>query len=220
MRSELRLLGYRVAEATIAKYLPQKPPGQPSPSWLTFWKNYAKSAVAVDFFVVPTATFRLLYVFLILSPDRRRVVHYNVTTNPSAAWTAQQVVEAFPFDSAPKYIVRDNDRIYGGEFSRRVVGLGIREVRTALHSPWQNAYVERLVGTIRRELLDHVIVLGRRHLMRLLTDYFVYYHEARTHQSLDENSPTPRDIEPPQRGSVVAVPYVGGLHHRYVRHVA
>lgn len=128
------------------------------------------SAVAVDFFVVPTATFRLLYVFLIFSPDRRRVIHFNVTANLSAAWTAQQIVETFPFDSTLKYLARDNDRIYGGEFSRRVFGLGIREVRTALHSPWQNAYVEQLLGTIRRELLDHVIILSRRHLMLLLAD--------------------------------------------------
>lgn len=220
IRAELQLLGFRVAAATIAKYLPKKPPSPRSPSWRTFWKNHAKSAVAVDFFIVPTATFRLLYVFLILSPDRRRVIHFNVTANPSAAWTAQQIIEAFPFDSSPKYLVRDNDRIYGGEFSRRVTGLGIQEVRISPRSPWQNAYVERLVGTIRRELLDHVLVLGRRHLMQLLADYFVYYHEARTHQSLDDNSPMPREVEPPERGRIVAVPHVGGLHHRYVRRAA
>lgn len=222
MQSELKLLGFDVAAATIAKYLPAKSGPRPggSPSWRTFWKNHLPEIAAVDFFVVPTATFRLLYCFIVLSPDRRQVVHFNVTAHPSAAWTARQIVEAFPFDSVPKYLVRDNDGIYGAEFSRRMVALGIEEVRIAPRSPWQNAYVERLIGTIRRECLDHVIVLGEAHWKRILAEYFRYYHEARTHQALDGNAPRPREVEPPDRGPVIGAPMVGGLHHRYFRKAA
>lgn len=223
IRAELKLLGYRVAEAAIAKYLPSKPPRPrkpSSPSWRTFWKNHLSEIAAIDFFVVPTATFRLLYVFLVLSPDRRRVAYFNVTANPSAQWTAQQLVEAFPFDSAPKYLVRDYDRIYGELFRRRVRNLGMQELPTAPRSPWQNPDVERLIGTLRRELLDHVLVLNERHLKRLLTDYFVYYHTARPHQALDDNAPVPREIEPPERGPVVSTPYLGGLHRGYSRRAA
>jgi putative transposase len=223
MQAELRLLGHRVSQATIRKYLPGRPAGPrrpASPTWRTFWRNHLPDIAAVDFFVVPTATFRVLYCFLVLSPDRRRVVHFNVTANPSARWTAQQIVEAFPFDEAPAYLVRDNDGIYGRVFQERMARLGIKEVPTAPRSPWQNAYVERLIGTIRRECLDHVIVLNEAHLMRILADYFAYYHEARTHQSLGDNAPSPREVEPPERGEVVAAPKVGGLHHRYGRRAA
>jgi len=220
IRAELKLLGYRTAEATIRKYLPAAPrdPRKPSSqSWRTFWKNHPTNLAAIDFFVVPTATFRLLYVFLVLSPNRRRVVHFGVTANPSALWTANQIVEAFPFDTAPKYLVRDNDGIYGDVFRKRMKALGIEEVPIAPHSPWQNPYVERLIGTIRRELLNHAIVLNEVHLKRLLTDYLIYYHQARTHMALDDNAPIPRDVELPERGPVIATPYVGGLHHRYSR---
>jgi transposase InsO family protein len=223
LQAELRLLGHDASQATIRKYLPTPTSGPRrcgSPSWRAFWKNHAPEIAAVDFFVVPTATFRLLYCFLVLSPDRRRVVHFNVTAHPSAAWTARQVVEAFPFDEAPVYLVRDNDAIYGRAFQERMTRLGIDEVRTAPGSPWQNPYVERLIGTIRRECLDHVIVLGEAHLKRILTEYFDYYHAARTHQALDDNAPHPRDVEPPERGRVVAQPMVGGFHHCYFRRAA
>ncbi len=223
LQAELRLLGHDVSQATIRKYLPEPTSGprrRGSPSWQAFWKNHASEIAAIDFFVVPTATFRLLYCFLVLLPDRRRVVHFNVTAHPSPAWTARQIVEAFPFDSAPKHLVRDNDAIYGRAFQERVARLGIDEVRTAPGSPWQNPYVERLIGTIRRECLDHVIVLGEAHLKRILTEYFAYYHAARTHQALDDNAPLSRDVEPPERGRVVAQPMVGGLHHRYFRRAA
>ncbi len=175
---------------------------------------------AVDFFVVPTATFRLLYCFLVLSPDRRRVVHFNVTTHPSACWTAQQIVEAFPFEATPRYLVRDDDGIYGQVFRHRMEQLGIEQVPITPRSPWQNPYVERLIGTIRRECLDHVIVLNEAHLKRILAAYFEYYHTSRPHQALDDNAPWPREIEPPERGPVVAQPMVGGLHHRYFRQAA
>jgi len=158
-----------------------------------------------------------IYLFLVLSPDRRRIVHFGITANPSARWSARQIVEAYPFDTAPKYLVRDNDGIYGEGFRKRIEGLGIEDTPISVRSPWQNPYVERLIGTIRRELLDHVIVLNEAHLERLLTDFLRYYHEARPHMALDDNAPIPREVEPPERGKVVATPYLGGLHHRYSR---
>jgi putative transposase len=172
---------------------------------------------AIDFFVVPTATFRVLYVFVVLSLDRRKVLHFNVTAHPSAQWTAQQITEVFPFDEAPKYLQRDRDGIYGEVFQRRVENLGIEEVVSAPRSPWQNPYVERIIGSIRRECLNHVIVFNERHLTRILAEYFRYYHEARTHLSLDGDAPEARHVEPPERGKVIAIPQVGGLHHRYSR---
>ena len=145
------------------------------------------------------------------------VMHFNVTDPPTAVWTAQQMIEAFPKDSAPCYLLRDRDCIYGEDFCRRVASMQIEEVLTAPHSPWQNPYAERLIGTIRRECLNHVIVLGEGHLRRILRDYFRYYHESRPHQSLRRNSPVPREVEPLSAGKVVAIPQVGGLHHRYKR---
>jgi putative transposase len=213
---ELRKLGIEVAKSTVEKYRtrPKKPP---SPTWKTFLKNHVQDLVALDFFVVPTVTFRVLFVLVILAHERRRIVHFNVTEHPTAQWTAQQVVEAFPWDEAPRYLLRDRDRIYGTHFRRRVRHMGIKEVVTAPHSPWQNPYVERLIGSIRRECLDQVIVLHERHLQRLLTDYFAYYHHWRTHLSLAMDCPKSRPIQPPDRGQVIAVPEAGGLHHHYER---
>ncbi len=216
VRSELRLLGHDVAKSTVAKYMTRlkKPPSQ---GWRTFLTNHASEIAAIDFFVVPTVTFRLLFGFVVLRHERRQVAHFNVTDHPSAAWTAQQVIEAFPFDEAPKYLLRDRDGIYGDEFVARVDGMGIEEILTAPRSPWQNPYVERLIGSIRRECLDHVIVLNEEHLRRILREYFLYYHADRPHMSLESNSPTERQVEPPATGGVVALPRVGGLHHRYTR---
>jgi transposase InsO family protein len=159
-------------------------------------------------------------VFIVLSHHRRRVVHFNVTASPTAAWTAQQIVDAFPDDSAPRCLVRDRDSIYGAEFRRRVKGMRIAEVLTAPRSPWQNAFAERIIGTIRREFLDHVIVLNEQHLRRRLRSYLRYYHRSRTHLALEKDAPEPRSIQPPELGRIVALPQVGGLHHRYVRHAA
>ncbi len=216
IRSELRLLGHDVAKSTVAKYMTKrkKPPSQ---GWRTFLTNHASQIAAIDFFVVPTVTFRLLFGFVVMRHERRQVVHFNVTEHPSAAWTAQQVIEALPFDEAPKYLLRDRDGIYGDEFVARVHGMGIEEILTAPRSPWQNPYLERLIGSIRRECLDHVIVLNEEHLRRILREYFAYYHADRPHMSLESNSPTERQVEPPETGRVVALPRVGGLHHRYVR---
>ena len=216
IHSELHLLGHAVAESTVATYMirHRKPPSQ---TWRTFLENHVGDIAAIDFFVVPTVRFRLLYCFVVLRHDRRRVAHFNVTAHPTARWTAQQVVEAFPYDEAPRFMIRDRDAIYGLDFRERVKHMGIEEVIIAYRSPWQSPYVERLIGSIRRECLDRMIVLNEAHLRRILANYFTYYHEARTHLSLDRNAPIPRKVEPPSRGPVIAIPQVGGLHHRYTR---
>ncbi len=195
-------------------------PKPPSQTWRTFLQNHLADLVSVDFFVVPTATFRVLYVFVVVLHHRRRIAHFNVTDSSTAAWTAQQIVEAFPEDSAPRYLLRDRDSIYGAEFRRRVKGMGIAEVLTAPRSPWQNLFAERVIGTIRRELLDHVIFLNEERLRRRLQSYLRYYHGSRTHLALEKDAPEPRAVEPPEHGRVVALPLVGGLHHRYVRDAA
>lgn len=186
----------------------------PSPTWRTFLHNHARDIVAVDFFTVPTTTFRIRFTFVVLRHDRRHLVHFNVTAYPTAAWTAQQIIEAFPFENAPRFMLRDRDGIYGNAFRQRVQNWGIEEGLIEPRSPWQNPNVERLIGSIRRECLHHVIVVNERHLRRILCDYFDYYLRSRTHLSLDSNAPTKREIEPPFRGRVIAVPQVGGLHHR------
>jgi putative transposase len=216
---ELRKLGITVAKSTVEKYRarPRKPS---SPTWKTFLKNHARDVVALDFFTVPTVTFKVLFVLVILAHERRRIVHVNITEHPTAVWTAQQVVEAFPWDKAPRYLLRDRDRIYGTTFRQRVKHMGIKEVVIAPRSPWQNPYVERLIGSIHRDLLDQVIVLNEGHLRRLLQSYVDYYHCFRTHLSLAMDCPQPRPVHAPARGKVVAVPEVGGLHHHYERRVA
>ena len=181
-----------------------------------------KDLVAVDFFVVPTATFKILFVFVVLAHERRRIVHFNVTEHPTAQWTAQQIVivEAFPFDTAPQYLLRDSDGIYGDRVQRRLASLGIDEIVTAPASPWQNAYVERVIGSFRRELLDHVIVLNQRHLKRLLSSYLDYYHPWRTHRSLDQDAPDGRRVRLAERGQIAEFPVVQGLHHYYLPRAA
>ena len=216
IQSELSLLGHVVAERTVAKYTActRKPPSQ---TWRTFLKNHVPELAAVDFFTVPTVTFRVLYVFIVLRHHRREVVHFNVTADPSAEWTAQQIIEAFPYEEAPRTMIRDRDSKYGDYFTKRVEGMGIAEVPIAPHAPWQNPYCERMVGSIRQDCLDHLIVLNEAHLKRIMCSYLDYYHNSRTHLSLDRNSPIPRDVEPPSQGKVIAIPQVGGLHHRYTR---
>lgn len=214
--TELALLGYEVAELTVARYMHRTSP-RPSPTWRAFLTAHARDIVGIDFFLVPTLTFRLLFVFVVLRHDRRELLHITVTDHPSAVWTAQQIVEAFPDDSAPRFLLRARDAVYGEAFARRVRGMGIHEVLTAPHAPGQNPFVERVIGSIRRECLDHVLILNEAHLRRLLRGYIGYYNTARPHQSLDNNSPQPRVVEPPPCGRIVAIPQVGGLHHRYQR---
>jgi len=218
IQSELALLGFDVGDTTVANYMPRPRNGPSSQGWFTFLKNHMPETVACDFFTVPTVTFRWLLCFVILSHDRRRIVHFNVTEHPTAEWTAQQIVAAFPGDDLiPKYLVRDRDGVYGDFFRRRVRNMGIREIVTSRKSPWQNPYAERVIGSIRRECLDYVIVFGENHLRRVLKAYIEYYNSSRPHLSLERNAPVPRNIEPPSRGRVIAIPQVGGLHHLYKR---
>ncbi len=213
---ELRKLGIHVAKSTVEKYRPKsiKPP---SPTWKAFLANHVNDIVACDFFTVPTATFRVLFVFIILAHERRRIVHFNVTEHPTAQWTAQQLVEAFPWDTAPRYLLRDRDAIYSAGFQDRVSHMGIEEVKTAPRSPWQSPCVERVIGSIRREALDHVIVLNERHLRRILRSYVDYYHDWRTHLSLEMDVPASRAVQPVEVGPVRKLPEVGGLHYHYER---
>jgi len=195
IHSELLKLGLNISRATVAKYMVRhrKPPSQ---TWRTFLHNHLSQLASIDFFTVHTIWFEVLFVFVVLAHDRRRVVHFNVTAQPTAEWTAQQIVEAFPFDSAPKYLLRDRDRIYGCDFRKQIEVMGIKEVLSAPRSPWQRAYVERIIGSIRREYLDHVIVFSEESLRRQLRSYFRYYHGTRLHLSLNQDSPDPRQSRP------------------------
>jgi transposase InsO family protein len=195
----------------------KKPPSQ---TWRSFLANHAKELASIDFIVVPTVRFTMLYVLVFLSIDRRRVVHFNVTEHPTAAWAAQQVVEAFPWDSAPRYLLRDRDKIYGKWFRERVKNRGIEEALIAPHSPWQNPYSERLNWSIRRECLDRVIIFSERHLCSVLKDYFKYYNPYRVHQSLAMDAPEGRPTQAVHEGNVVAIPHLGRLHHHYERRAA
>ncbi len=219
IHGELLKLGIRMSQAAVAKYMvrQRKPPSQ---TWRTFLKNHAKDLVSADFFVVPTIAFRLLFVMVILGHERRRPIHFAVTPNPTAEWAAQQIIEAFPWDSAPRYLLRDRDGTYGAKFHETAAWIGIREVLTAPQSPWQNPFVERLIGSIRRECLDHVIIFNETGLRRALKDYFEYYERCRTHLSLDKDAPVSRPVQPPSHGKVIEIPQVGGLHHVYTRKAA
>ena len=219
VHGELLKLGINVGESSVSKYMvrSRKPPSQ---TWRTFLENHVQQLVSIDFFTVPTIRFQVLYVFLVLAHDRRRILHFNVTAHPTAEWTGQQLREAFPFDQLPRYLLRDRDAIFGEEFRRQVTDMGIHEILSTPRSPWQRAYVERVIGSIRRECLDHLIVLHENSLRRTLASYFQYYHRSRTHLSLGKDSPEPRSIQPGEVGRVVAVPQVGGLHHRYERRAA
>jgi transposase InsO family protein len=219
IHGELLKLGITVSQAAVSKYMVRrrKPPSQ---TWRTFLKNHSNDIVSIDFFTVPTVTFRILFVFLVLSNDRRRIVHFNITDSPSAAWTGQQIIEAFPWDAAPRFMIRDRDGIYGDDFVRRAASIGIEQVVISARSPWQNPYVEMMIGSIRRECLDHTIVFSKKHVHRLLKEYFRYYHTSRTHLGLAKDCPNSRLVEPPEIGRVEMEPMVGGLHHRYFRDAA
>ena len=219
IHGELLKLGMDIGESSVTKYMVRcrKPPSQ---TWRTFLDNHVSQLVSVDFFTVPTIRFQILYVFLVLAHDRRRILHFNVTAHPTAEWTGQQLREAFPFEQLPRYLLRDRDAIFGQNFRERVQDMGIEEVLSTPRSPWQRAYIERVIGSIRRECLDHMIVFDEGSLRRILTSYFAYYHRSRTHLSLEKDSPEPRLVQRPEIGPVVAVRQVGGLHHRYQRQAA
>jgi len=180
-------------------------------------RNHLDVSAGCDFFTVPTLTFRLLYVFVVLSHDRRRIVHFNVTEHPTAEWTAQQLTAAFPGDErVPRFLHRDRDAIFGAIVRKRIKSIGMKEVISAKQSPWQNPFCERVIGSIRRECTDHLVPLNESHLRKILGEYVRYYNTARCHQSLDGNSPEPRCVEDGE-GSVYALPHLGGLHHEYRR---
>ena len=219
IHGELLKLDYDICESSISKYMARRS-GPPTQTWQTFIRNHLTEIAAIDFFTVRTATFRTLYVFLVLSLDRRRVVHFNVTPDPSAAWTSLQLIQAFPFDSAPQYLIRDRDGVYGRRVIDTLEILDIEQIVTAPRSPWQNGYCERVIGTIRRECLDHVIVLGESHLRRVLKEYLAYYHGSRTHLGLEKDAPMPRAVQAQDIGPVISKPVLGGLHHRYYRKAA
>ena len=218
VHGELLKLGIDVCQATVTKYMgrQRRPPSQ---TWRTFLTNHLGQIVAADFFVVPTATRRILFVLVLLAHERRRVVHVAVTARPTAVWTAQQLREAFPWDSAPRYLLRDRDHAFTA-WAKTASAMDIREILTAPRSPWQNAYAERFIGSVRRECLDHVIVLNASGLRRVLNAYVTYYERSRTHLSLDKDAPMPRPVALHSEGRVVAIPQVGGLHYRYERHAA
>src|SRR6187399_3205530 len=219
IHGELLKLDIDVGETSVSKYMirHRHPPSQ---TWRTFLDNHVKSMVSIDFFTVPTLRFQVLYVFVGLAHDRRRIVHFNVTAHPTAEWTSQQLREAFPFDQVPRYLLRDRDGIFGFDFTRHVKAMGIQEVLSAPRSPWQRAYVERVIGTIRRECLDHVIVFNERSLYRHLQSFMDYYHRSRTHLGLEKDTPVPRPIQSADMGQIFTLPEVGGLHHRYERRAA
>ena len=218
IHGELLKLGFEISERTISRLMPKD--RKPTQTWMTFLRNHVGQLVSVDFFTVATIRLRVLYVFIVLAHDRRRVIHFNVTEHPTAAWAGQQIIEAFPEDRAPRFMVRDRDGNYGESFRSRVEGMSIEEIRIAPQSPWQNCYVERVIGSIRRECLNHVIVLNDNYLRRLLKDYFRYYHESRTHLSLNKDAPECRTIQSNKSDQIIQIPQVGGLHHRYERRAA
>src|SRR5277367_3372611 len=214
IHGELLKLGFSVAQSTVAKYMVKRR-GPPSQGWRTFLRNHAPDIAAMDLFVIPTIGFELLYGFVIVRIDHRELIWINVTTNPTAEWVARQITEAFPWDGAPRYMIRDRDRIYGAVVTRRLRAMGIRDKPIAPASPWQNGYAERLIGSTRRECVDHIIVLGEVHLRRILKSYADYYNDVRTHRSLNKDTPLGRPIR--RSGVISSHAILGALHHHYVR---
>ena len=207
IHGELLKLGFEVAQSSVAKYMVKRR-GPPSQGWRTFLHNHAPDIAAMDLFVVPTIGFDLLYAVVIVRLGRRELIWINVTAHPTAEWVGRQITEAFPWNEAPRYMIRDRDRIYGR-------AMGIRDKPTAPASPWQNGFAERLIGSIRRECLDHIIVLGEAHLRRILKSYARYYNETRTHLALDKDAPLSRTVK--RAGRILCCPVLGGLHHEYIR---
>jgi putative transposase len=214
IHGELKMLGITISERTVSRVLRTVPP-PPSQTWKTFLQNHLGQIVSVDFFTVPTIRLQVLFVFLVLEHRRREVLHFNVTDHPTSEWVAQQMVEAFADRETPDYLIRDRDGVYGKEVRQRLQSLSIEQVLTAPQSPWQNPYAERLIGSIRRECLNHFIVLNARHLKRTLAAYFRYYHRSRPHLALEKRCPIERQIM--KRGAIIEIAELGGLHHRYER---
>jgi transposase InsO family protein len=214
IHGELLMLGFDVAQSTVSKYMmrSRRPPSQ---SWKTFLQNHAEAIAAIDMCVVPTLTYERLFVFVVLGHGRRQLLWFEVTQHPTVEWLARQITEAFPWASAPTYLVRDNDRAYGHAFLRRVMAMGIRDRPISPRSPWQNGHMERLIGTLRRECLDRMLIFGEAHLRQILTTYAYYYNDSRTHLSLRKDTPLGRAVQ--RYGNIAATPVLSGLHHRYAR---
>jgi transposase InsO family protein len=214
IHGELLMLGFEVAQSTVSKYM-MRPPKPPLQTWKTFLRNHAQAIAAIDMCVVPTLTFDLLFAFLVLGHGRRQLLWFEVTRHPTAEWLARQITEAFPWRSAPTYLVRDNDHAYGNVFTSRVRAMGIRDRPISPGSPWQNGIAERLIGTLRRECLDQMVIFGEAHLRRILSVYAAYYNQTRTHLALQKDAPLRRAVQ--RSGAIVAIPILAGLHHQYVR---
>jgi transposase InsO family protein len=214
IHGELLKLGFEVAQSSVAKYIIKRR-GPPSQGWHTFLRNHAEDIAAMDLFVVPTIGFDLLYAYIIVRVDRRELIWISVTTNPTAEWVARQITEACPWNEAPRYMIRDRDLIYGAVVTRRLRAMGIRDKPVAPASPWQNGFAERLIGSIRRECVDHIVVLGEAHLCRILKSYASYYNGARTHRSLNKDAPVSRSVQ--RAGVIRSRAILGGLHHHYSR---
>jgi transposase InsO family protein len=214
IHGELLMLGFEVAQSTVSRYMKRgrRPPSQ---SWKTFLRNHANAIAAIDLCIVPTVTFERLFAFLVIGHDRRRLLRIEVTKHPTAEWLARQITEAFPWVTAPRYLIRDNDGAYGHIFIGRLKAMGIRDRPISPGSPWQNGIAERLIGTLRRECLDHIVVFGERHLRCVLFAYAAYYNQTRPHRSLQKDAPLRRAIR--RIGEVAVMPILGGLHHEYVR---
>ena len=218
VHAELLKLGFDVDERTVSRYMPKRPTDPDTlQRWITFLRNHKECMAGMDFFTVPTSTFNLLYVFFVIHHGRRNILHFAVTAEPYALWIVQQIREAFPEDSAPRYVILDRDGKYGEAVPAALKNMDVKIVRTAFRSPWQNPFAERFVGSVRREILDHVVVLNETHLHRLLSGFIAYYHEDRCHLGLDKDTPNSRAVtpKPSPDAHVTALPRVGGLHHRY-----
>lgn len=217
IHGELLMLGFDVSERTTSRWMRRAPRNpEPAKRWLAFLRNHREAIAAMDFFTVPTVTFRLLYCFFVISHDRRQILHFNVTRHPTSSWVIQQLREAFPFEAAPKFLIFDRDSKFSAEVAAAVRSLNVSPVRTSVESPWQNGVAERWVESCRRDLCDHVIAVNEAHLKRLLIEYVHYYHEDRTHLGLGKQTPANRRRSP-SRGRVITMPRLGGLHHRYDR---
>jgi transposase InsO family protein len=217
------MLGFRVSERTVSRYLDRirpTPLKENTQTWQTFLRNQAKGIVCVDLFTVQTVRFQTLYIFVILHLETRRIVGASVTRHPNSRWLGQQIINAFPWNTTPRFLIRDRDKAFGREFLRRVAGMGIEEIQTAIRAPKMNAHCERVIGTLRRECFDHVILWNERHSQLQLQEAVLYYNRDRTHMSLGKSTPVGRPVEPVESGKVIALPRVGGRHHRYTRQAA
>lgn len=218
VHGELKMLGFNVSERTVLRWMRRAPRSpEPAKTWVAFLSNHREAIAAMDFFTVPTLTFGMLHCFFVIAHDRRRILHLEVTRHPNSAWVIQQLREAFPYDSAPKYLIFDRAANFNQEVISTIKNMGIEPKRTSFRSPWQNGVAERWVGNCRRDLLDHIIVLNERHLRRLMKEYVRYYHEDRTHLALAKQTPAGRGAEENSGESfrIVSMPRLGGLHHRY-----